>query len=77
MGSKQGLVEILVERVRDSNSYTRAHVMQTWEALAENNAIPIGHFVTAAQLAIGMLTCFAHFWNLDTCCCWMTVSGSV
>ena len=51
--SKQGLLAALVERVRDGNAYTRARTLQTWGALAEAAAIPLGHWVCVTELAVG------------------------
>ena len=51
--AKQGLLATLVERCRDGNAYTRARTLQTWAALAEASAIPLGHWVCITQLAAG------------------------
>ena len=51
--SKQGLLATLVERCRDGNAYTRARTLQTWAALAEAAALPLGHWVCVTQLAAG------------------------
>lgn len=51
--SKQQLLHILVERVRDQNAYTRARVLQTWMYLAEKTAIPLGHWLCVTQIAVG------------------------
>lgn len=51
--SKHKLLATLVERVRDSNAYTRARVLQTWAHLAEVAAIPLGHWVCVTELAVG------------------------
>ena len=51
---KAGLLGTLVERVRDSNAYTRARALQTWGHLAQASAIPLGHWVCVTQLAAGI-----------------------
>ena len=51
--AKQGLLATLVERCRDGNAYTRARTLQTWAALAEASAVPLGHWVCITQLAAG------------------------
>lgn len=51
--SKQALLATLMERVGDSNAYTRSRVLQTWAHLAEVSCIPLGHWVCVTELAIG------------------------
>lgn len=53
--SKHALLATLMERVRDSNAYTRARVLQTWSHLAEVSCIPLGHWNAVTKLAIGAL----------------------
>ncbi|CAL8472231.1 g11773 [Coccomyxa elongata] len=53
--SKHALLATLMERVRDSNAYTRARVLQTWSHLAEISCIPLGHWNAVTKLAIGRL----------------------
>ena len=56
--SKHNLLAILVERVRDSNAYTRARVLQTWSHLAEASAVPLGHWVCVTELTVGKSTSY-------------------
>ena len=49
----QHLLDTLMERARDQTSWTRATVCRTWSSLAESSKIPIGHWGTVAELAIG------------------------
>lgn len=53
--SKQHLLDILCERVRDQSSYTRKAVLQTWQNLAEQRAIPLGHWLVVTGIATGRL----------------------
>lgn len=53
--SKQHLLDILCERVRDQSSFTRKAVLQTWQYLAENRAVPLGHWQVVTSIAIGRL----------------------
>lgn len=53
--SKQHLLEILCERIRDQSSFTRKAVLQTWQYLAEHRAIPLGHWQVVTEMAIGRL----------------------
>jgi len=53
--SKQHLLDILCERVRDQSSFTRKAVLQTWQYLAENRAIPLGHWQVVTSIATGRL----------------------
>ena len=53
--SKQHLLDILCERIRDQSSYTRKAVLQTWQYLAEQRAIPLGHWLVVATIATGRL----------------------
>ena len=53
--SKQHLLDILCERVRDQSSFTRKAVLQTWSYLAENRAVPLGHWQVVTAVAVGRL----------------------
>ena len=53
--TKQHLLDILCERTRDQSSYTRKAVLQTWQYLAENRAIPLGHWQVVTSVATGRL----------------------
>ncbi|KAL4434047.1 hypothetical protein ABPG75_000488 [Micractinium tetrahymenae] len=53
--SKQHLLDLLSERIRDQSSYTRVAVLQTWEYLAEHRAIPLGHWRSVTAIAKGRL----------------------
>ncbi|GBG66498.1 hypothetical protein CBR_g63081 [Chara braunii] len=53
--SKQGLLDVLVERLRDTSAYTRGKVLQTWAYLCEENAVPLGHLNHVAELGAGRL----------------------
>ena len=64
--SKQQLLHILVERVRDQNAYTRARVLQTWMYLAEKTAIPLGHWICVTQIAVGAAPCIRAVRSLET-----------
>ena len=44
---------MLVERARDQTSWTRAAVCRSWMALAVDHRVPMGHWLTVTQLAIG------------------------
>lgn len=44
---------MLVERARDQTSWTRAAVCRSWMALAVDHRVPLGHWLTVTQLAIG------------------------
>jgi condensin complex subunit 1 len=49
------MLDTLLERARDVNSYTRARVLQTWAFLAESRAIPLGTYLVVSELAVGRL----------------------
>lgn len=51
--SKQHLLDILLERIRDQSSYTRKAVLQAWAYLAEAHAIPLGHWREIPVIAVG------------------------
>ena len=53
--SKQSLLDILCARVRDQSSYTRKAVLQAWTYLAENHAVPLGHWQVVTSIAVGRL----------------------
>eukprot|EP00898_Chlorokybus_atmophyticus_P002805 jgi/Chlat1/3525/Chrsp23S03800 len=53
--SKQGLLNILVERARDTSVWTRSEVMKTWANLCAQKAIPLGQWMQVSQLAAGRL----------------------
>jgi hypothetical protein len=49
------MVDILLERARDQNAYTRSKVLQTWSELCEQSAVSIGHWNLVASIAAGRL----------------------
>lgn len=51
--TKQGLLDVLVERARDQTSWTRAAVCRSWATLALESRIPMGHWLIVTELAIG------------------------
>ena len=53
--AKEGLLGLLLERVKDKGSYVRSKVLMTWSQLCEEKAVPIGHWTEVARLAIGRL----------------------
>jgi hypothetical protein len=53
--SKQHLLDVLCDRVRDQSSFTRKAVLQTWQYLAEARAIPLGHWQVVTTIATGRL----------------------
>ncbi|KAL4446838.1 hypothetical protein ABPG77_008082 [Micractinium sp. CCAP 211/92] len=53
--TKQHLLDLLRERIRDQSSYTRVAVLQTWEYLAEHRAVPLGHWRSVTEIAKGRL----------------------
>ncbi|GAB4818223.1 hypothetical protein N2152v2_005269 [Parachlorella kessleri] len=53
--TKQHLLDVLCERIRDQTSYVRKDVLQTWQMLAAANAIPLGHWQHVTDMAIGRL----------------------
>lgn len=53
--SKQHLLDVLCERVRDQSSYVRKAVLQTWQYLAAARAIPLGHWQVVTDVATGRL----------------------
>ncbi len=65
--SKQSLLDILVERVRDQSAFTRKQVMATWMDLAAVDAGPLGHWVCVTKLAIGEHASVSFLVCLDSC----------
>lgn len=53
--AKQGFLDALVGRTHDVNAFTRARVLNTWIFLLEKEVVPIGHWNTVTELAIGRL----------------------
>lgn len=53
--TKQGFLDLLVERVHDTSAFTRARVLNTWATMAEAKAIPLSHWLIVTDLAIGRL----------------------
>lgn len=53
--AKQGFLDALVGRTHDVNSFTRARVLKTWVFLLEKQVVPIGHWMTVTDMAIGRL----------------------
>jgi len=51
--TKQGLLDLLVERARDQTSWTRGNVCKAWASLTVEDKVPMGHWLTVTQLAIG------------------------
>jgi len=54
--TKQGFLDLLVERVHDTSAFTRARVLNTWATMAEAKAIPLSHWLVVTDLAIGRLS---------------------
>lgn len=48
-------MDILLERARDSNAYTRSKVLQTWATLCVESAVSIGHWNLVSSVAAGRL----------------------
>jgi condensin complex subunit 1 len=70
------LLDILMERVRDINSFTRAAALRVWSTLLENEAIPVNRIGSVAEVgvdrlydktavvrkgAIGLITCLLDY----------------
>lgn len=53
--TRDSLLELLLERVNDVNSFTRSKVLQTWKELAEAKAIPVKLYSMVAAIAIERL----------------------
>jgi hypothetical protein len=49
--SREGLLDLLMERVHDVNSFTRSRVLQTWLELVSAKAIPLARYASVAALA--------------------------
>ena len=54
--SKQALLDLLIDRARDSNAFARAQCLRTWAMLCEAEALPIGHWQLVTEMAIGRLS---------------------
>ena len=67
-------------KCRDQSSYTRVAVLQTWEYLAQNRAIPLGHWQVVTNIATGAPACNAcqkHWCCRFVGCPWLPGDGSV
>lgn len=53
--TKQHLLDILCRRIRDQSSFVRKAVLQTWQYLATNRAVPLGHWLLVTTVATGRL----------------------
>jgi len=53
--TKQHLLDILLERSRDKNPFTRARVLGAWAYLADRGSLPLGHWNAVAALAAARL----------------------
>ncbi|KAL3693566.1 hypothetical protein R1sor_007217 [Riccia sorocarpa] len=53
--NEQALLNILIERMRDTSAHTRKHVLRTWAYLCMEHAVPIGHWNLVSDLAAGRL----------------------
>ena len=53
--SKQAMIDVLIERSRDTTAYTRSRVLQTWAELCEDHAVSIGLWNQVADVAAGRL----------------------
>ena len=53
--TKQHLLDILLERSRDKNPFTRARVLGAWAHLADRGSLPLGHWNAVAALAAARL----------------------
>lgn len=53
--AKQGFLDALVQRTHDVNAFTRARVLATWVSLLEKEVVPIGHWITVTDVALGRL----------------------
>ncbi|CAE7764109.1 Ncapd2, partial [Symbiodinium microadriaticum] len=52
---REDMLDILVERARDTSSYTRAAVLRTWTFLVEAEALPITRIGSIAEVALDRL----------------------
>ncbi|KAH7430593.1 hypothetical protein KP509_08G005100 [Ceratopteris richardii] len=53
--SKQAMIDVMMERSRDTSAYTRSKVLQTWAELCEEHALSIGLWNQVADMAAGRL----------------------
>ncbi|OAE32488.1 hypothetical protein AXG93_3242s1100 [Marchantia polymorpha subsp. ruderalis] len=53
--NEQTLLNILIERSRDTSAHTRKHVLRTWAYLCKEHAVSIGHWNLVSDLAAGRL----------------------
>ncbi|KAL2633859.1 hypothetical protein R1flu_005338 [Riccia fluitans] len=53
--NEQALLNILIERIRDTSAHTRKHVLRTWAYLCMEHAVSIGHWNLVSDLAAGRL----------------------
>lgn len=52
---RDSLLDVLLQRIRDTTSYTRGRVLQTWVYLAENQAITKAFWQQVTAEAVGRL----------------------
>ncbi|XP_024543850.1 condensin complex subunit 1 isoform X1 [Selaginella moellendorffii] len=53
--NKQAMLDVLIERTRDTNAFTRACVLQTWGYLCEQNSLSISLWNQVVDIAAGRL----------------------
>lgn len=53
--SRESLLEILMERIYDKNSFTRATTLKAWGILLDNDALPVDRYTSVTALAIDRL----------------------
>jgi len=52
---RESLLQLLIDRIRDINGFTRAKVLQTWSYLCEHKALPVRLWPQITSIAIGRL----------------------
>ena len=55
VAAKQGFLDVLFERVHDTNAFARARVLAVFSLLAEREVLGAPHFVACARVAAGRL----------------------
>lgn len=53
--TRDDMLDILVERTRDTSSYTRCAVLRTWSYLVEEEALPVDRIGSIAEVALDRL----------------------
>lgn len=51
--TRDSLLDILEERFRDVNAFTRSKTIKTWDFLCQNKLVPLNRFLTIIELNIG------------------------